>query len=141
MATNNKLKAYVRYDGTGRVIAGSLILQRFKPKVVIGRRLMLMNAAILHLYPQTVLSLLQTLQKVHSLVLVLPLQDLSTSLLIGVMVQLILIQELVDSIQNHTHILNLISSTLLESVLMTLTVLLNLPLHLIKLKTWHKQYQ
>jgi hypothetical protein len=33
MANNNKLKAYVRYDGTGRVIAGSLILQRFKPKV------------------------------------------------------------------------------------------------------------
>jgi hypothetical protein len=33
MATNNKLQAYVRYDGTGRVIAGSLILQRFKPKV------------------------------------------------------------------------------------------------------------
>lgn len=33
MATNNKLKAYVRYDGDGRVIAGSLILQRFKPKV------------------------------------------------------------------------------------------------------------
>ncbi len=33
MATNNKLKAYVRYDGTGRVIAGSLILQRSKPKV------------------------------------------------------------------------------------------------------------
>ena len=33
MSTTNKLKAYVRYDGTGRVIAGSLILQRFKPKV------------------------------------------------------------------------------------------------------------
>jgi hypothetical protein len=33
MANNNKLKAFVRYDGTGRVIAGSLILQRFKPKV------------------------------------------------------------------------------------------------------------
>jgi hypothetical protein len=33
MATNNKLKAYVRFDGTGRVVAGSLILQRFKPKV------------------------------------------------------------------------------------------------------------
>jgi hypothetical protein len=31
--TNRSLKAYVRYDGTGRVIAGSLILQRFKPKV------------------------------------------------------------------------------------------------------------
>ena len=30
---NNRLKAYVRYDGTGRVIAGSLILQRSKPKV------------------------------------------------------------------------------------------------------------
>lgn len=30
---NTKLKAYVRFDGTGRVIAGSLILQRFKPKV------------------------------------------------------------------------------------------------------------
>ena len=26
-------KAYVRYDGTGRVIPGSLILNRFKPKV------------------------------------------------------------------------------------------------------------
>lgn len=34
MASNKKdLKAYVRYDGTGRVIAGSLILQRSKPKV------------------------------------------------------------------------------------------------------------
>ena len=33
MATNNKLKAYVRYDGNGRLISGSLILQRFKPKV------------------------------------------------------------------------------------------------------------
>tara|TARA_R110000868_G_C10488132_1_gene729965 strand:+ start:122 stop:544 length:423 start_codon:yes stop_codon:yes gene_type:complete len=34
MASNKKdLKAYVRYDGTGRTIAGSLILQRFKPKV------------------------------------------------------------------------------------------------------------
>tara|TARA_R110002126_G_scaffold128347_8_gene270933 strand:+ start:103 stop:744 length:642 start_codon:yes stop_codon:yes gene_type:complete len=33
MATDNKLKAYVRFDGTGRLIAGSLILQRFKPKV------------------------------------------------------------------------------------------------------------
>jgi hypothetical protein len=31
--SNNRLKAYVRYDGTGRVIAGSLILQRFKPAV------------------------------------------------------------------------------------------------------------
>ena len=33
MASNNRLKAFVRYDGSGRVIAGSLILQRFKPKV------------------------------------------------------------------------------------------------------------
>ena len=33
MATNNKLKAYVRFDGTGRIIPGSLILQRFKPAV------------------------------------------------------------------------------------------------------------
>lgn len=34
MASNRRdLKAYVRYDGTGRVISGSLILQRFKPKV------------------------------------------------------------------------------------------------------------
>ena len=31
--SNNRLKAYVRYDGTGRVISGSLILQRSKPKV------------------------------------------------------------------------------------------------------------
>lgn len=29
----NKLKAYVRYDGNGRVIPGSLILNRFKPTV------------------------------------------------------------------------------------------------------------
>jgi hypothetical protein len=33
MANQNKLKAYVRYDGTGRVIAGGPILQRFKPAV------------------------------------------------------------------------------------------------------------
>lgn len=34
MASNKKdLKAFVRYDGTGRVIAGSNILQRNKPKV------------------------------------------------------------------------------------------------------------
>jgi hypothetical protein len=35
MASINKrpLKAFVRYDGTGRVIAGSLILQANKPKV------------------------------------------------------------------------------------------------------------
>jgi hypothetical protein len=26
-------KAYVRFDGTGRIIPGSLILNRFKPKV------------------------------------------------------------------------------------------------------------
>ncbi len=30
---NTQLKAYVRYDGNGRLIPGSLILQRFKPKV------------------------------------------------------------------------------------------------------------
>jgi hypothetical protein len=33
MANQNKLKAWVRYDGTGRVIAGGPILQRFKPAV------------------------------------------------------------------------------------------------------------
>lgn len=33
MSKNNKLKAFVRIDGTGRVIPSSLILQRFKPKV------------------------------------------------------------------------------------------------------------
>jgi len=33
MARNNKLKAYVRYDGDGRIIPGSLILNRFKPAV------------------------------------------------------------------------------------------------------------
>jgi len=33
MANNNKLKAFVRYDGTGRIVPSSLILQRFKPKV------------------------------------------------------------------------------------------------------------
>lgn len=33
MANKRDLKAYVRYDANGRLIAGSLILQRFKPKV------------------------------------------------------------------------------------------------------------
>lgn len=32
MNNNNKLKAYIRFDGSGRVIPGSLLLQRFKPK-------------------------------------------------------------------------------------------------------------
>lgn len=30
---NRDLKAYVRYDGSGRVVAGSLVLRRTKPKV------------------------------------------------------------------------------------------------------------
>ena len=30
---NQRLKAYVRFDGTGRVVAGSLILRKNKPKV------------------------------------------------------------------------------------------------------------
>lgn len=33
MANQSKLKAWVRYDGTGRVIAGGPILQSSKPKV------------------------------------------------------------------------------------------------------------
>ena len=34
MATNNRpLKAFVRYDGSGRVVAGSLIIRKSKPKV------------------------------------------------------------------------------------------------------------
>lgn len=33
MATNNKLKAFVRFDGSGRIVPSSLILQRTKPKV------------------------------------------------------------------------------------------------------------
>ena len=34
MGTNRKdLKAYVRYDGSGRVVPSSLILRRKKPKV------------------------------------------------------------------------------------------------------------
>lgn len=32
MGNKKSLNAYVRYDGTGRVVAGSNILQRFKPK-------------------------------------------------------------------------------------------------------------
>lgn len=33
MSNRKDLKAFVRYDGSGRVIPGSLILQRKKPKV------------------------------------------------------------------------------------------------------------
>jgi hypothetical protein len=32
MSNKKDLKAYVRYDGNGRVIPGALLLQRFKPK-------------------------------------------------------------------------------------------------------------
>jgi hypothetical protein len=30
---NQRLKAFVRFDGTGRVVGGSLILRKNKPKV------------------------------------------------------------------------------------------------------------
>ena len=30
---NNKLKAFVRFDGSGRIISSSLIVQAFKPRV------------------------------------------------------------------------------------------------------------
>ena len=34
MSTNKRdLKAYVRFDGTGRVVPGSLVLRRVMPKV------------------------------------------------------------------------------------------------------------
>ena len=33
MANNKNLKAFVRFDGSGRVVAGSLILRKNKPKV------------------------------------------------------------------------------------------------------------
>lgn len=34
MASNKRdLKAYVRFDGTGRAVSGGLILNRFKPEV------------------------------------------------------------------------------------------------------------
>ena len=34
MATNKRdLKAYVRFDGTGRIVPGSLVLRRNEPKV------------------------------------------------------------------------------------------------------------
>lgn len=33
MSNRKDLKAFVRYDGSGRIIPGSLILQRSKPKV------------------------------------------------------------------------------------------------------------
>ena len=32
MGSNQNLKAYVRYDGSGRVVAGSLVLRRTKPQ-------------------------------------------------------------------------------------------------------------
>lgn len=33
MANQRNLKAFVRFDGSGRVVAGSLILRKSKPKV------------------------------------------------------------------------------------------------------------
>ena len=33
MANQRNLKAFVRFDGSGRIVAGSLILRKNKPKV------------------------------------------------------------------------------------------------------------
>ena len=33
MSTKRNLRAFVRFDGSGRVVAGSLILRKQKPKV------------------------------------------------------------------------------------------------------------
>jgi hypothetical protein len=33
MSNKKELKAFVRFDGSGRVVAGSLILRKSKPKV------------------------------------------------------------------------------------------------------------
>lgn len=33
MSVNKNLKAFVRYDGSGRIVAGSLILRKKMPKV------------------------------------------------------------------------------------------------------------
>jgi len=33
MALDRRLRAFVRYDGSGRVIPGSLVLRKNKPKV------------------------------------------------------------------------------------------------------------
>lgn len=33
MSNNRNLKAFVKYDGSGRVVAGSLVLRQTKPKV------------------------------------------------------------------------------------------------------------
>lgn len=33
MSTNRNLKAFVRFDGSGRVVAGSLILRKQAPRV------------------------------------------------------------------------------------------------------------
>ena len=33
MSNKRDLKAYVRFDGSGRIVAGSLVLRRSKPKV------------------------------------------------------------------------------------------------------------
>lgn len=33
MSSNKKLKAYVRFDGSGRVVPGSLVLRKNVPKV------------------------------------------------------------------------------------------------------------
>ena len=33
MANQRNLKAFVRFDGSGRVVAGSLVLRKQKPKV------------------------------------------------------------------------------------------------------------
>jgi hypothetical protein len=33
MSNKKELKAFVRFDGSGRVVAGSLILRKNKPKV------------------------------------------------------------------------------------------------------------
>ena len=44
---NQRLKAFVRFDGTGRVVAGSLILRKKLLKWVIGKKLQHTNVVII----------------------------------------------------------------------------------------------
>jgi len=49
MAIQRNLKAFVRYDGSGRVVAGSLILRKNKPKVGRWKRFQRMSAVMMFL--------------------------------------------------------------------------------------------
>lgn len=64
MSNQRNLKAFVRYDGSGRVVAGSLVLRKNKPKV--GKWKEILTYECCNNVPSTTTATLGTLVKISS---------------------------------------------------------------------------